>query len=128
MAKPGGQQAARDFYHGILEMEEVTLPAELRGRSDLLWFGFLDATIHLSFTENFVASPVGRHICLEVSNLLALKSRLEASGYSLEHQIQLADRHRFFIPDPFGNYFELMEYKTDAVAAAPSSPDSAGCG
>ena len=111
MAKPGGHQLAREFYVDILEMQEIMLPNELLKDFDLMWFSFLNMMIHLSFAPDFVASPVGRHICLEVENVLSLRSRLEIKGHIIEDQILLPDRHRFFIPDPFGNYFELMEFK-----------------
>lgn len=111
MAKPGGHDLARAFYVDILEMQEVVLPPELLKDFDLLWFRFLDMMIHLSFTSDFVASPVGRHICLEVEDVLALRRKLENSGHIVEDQVLLPDRNRFFIPDPFGNYFELMEFK-----------------
>ena len=111
MAKPGGHDLARAFYVDILEMQEVVLPPELLKDFDLMWFRFLDMMIHLSFTNDFVASPVGRHICLEVEDVLALRSKLETSGHIVEDQVLLPDRNRFFIPDPFGNYFELMEFK-----------------
>jgi catechol 2,3-dioxygenase-like lactoylglutathione lyase family enzyme len=110
MAKPGGHQKARDFYVGVLDMEEIPLPKEIQGEFDLIWFRFLDMMIHLSFSEDYIPVPVGRHICLEVSGVLKLRARLEAAGYQIEDQIKLNDRDRFFIPDPFGNYFELMEF------------------
>ncbi|MCP9810058.1 hypothetical protein KBY58_11495 [Cyanobium sp. HWJ4-Hawea] len=110
MAQPGGHQEARDFYIGVLDMEEIPLPKEIAGQFDLLWFRFLDMMIHLSFSDDYIPVPVGRHICLEVSGLLKLRTRLEAAGFKIEDQVKLADRDRFFIPDPFGNYFELMEF------------------
>jgi catechol 2,3-dioxygenase-like lactoylglutathione lyase family enzyme len=110
MAQPGGHQKARDFYVGVLEMEEIPLPQEIRGEFDLLWFRFLDMMIHLSFSDDYIPVPVGRHICLEVKGVLKLRARLEHAGYAIEDQIKLNDRDRFFIPDPFGNYFELMEF------------------
>jgi catechol 2,3-dioxygenase-like lactoylglutathione lyase family enzyme len=113
MAKPGGHDLARAFYVDILEMQEVVLPPELLKDFDLMWFRFLDMMIHLSFTNDFVASPVGRHICLEVEDVFALRSKLETSGHIVEDQVLLPDRNRFFIPDPFGNYFELMEFKNN---------------
>jgi len=110
MAEPGGHQKARDFYIGVLEMEEVPLPLEVSGKFDLIWFRFLDMMIHLSFQDDFVPIPVGRHICLEVSGVVKLRQRLEAQGFHIEDQVKLNDRDRFFIPDPFGNYFELMQF------------------
>ncbi len=111
MARPGGHDLARAFYVDILEMQEVVLPPELLKEFDLMWFRFLDMMIHLSFTSDFVASPVGRHICLEVEDVLDLSRKLENSGHIVEDKVLLPDRKLFFIPDPFGNYFELMEFK-----------------
>lgn len=113
MARPGGHDLARAFYVDILEMQEVVLPPELSMGFDLMWFSFLDMMIHLCFTPDFVASPIGRHICLEVENVLALRRKLEIKGHIIEDQVLLPDRNRFFIPDPFGNYFELTEFKRD---------------
>ena len=94
------------YYYDTTSQNQVVLKD-----FDLMWFKFLDMMIHLSFTNDFVASPVGRHICLEVQDVIALRTKLEASGHTVEDQVLLPDRNRFFIPDPFGNYFELMEFK-----------------
>lgn len=110
MAEPGGHQKARDFYIGILDMEEIPLPKELQSEYDLLWFRFLDVMIHLSFSDDYIPVPVGRHVCLEVSGVLNLRAKVEAAGYKTEDQVVLDDRDRFFVPDPFGNFFELMEF------------------
>tara|TARA_B100001939_G_scaffold338301_1_gene343703 strand:+ start:108 stop:521 length:414 start_codon:yes stop_codon:yes gene_type:complete len=112
MARPGEHHQARAFYAGLLGMTEVPLPDDLCGNSnlDLVWFVFNDVMIHVSFTDDYVPVPVGRHVCIEVENLGDLRARMEAAGCGIEEQVRLPDRERFFVSDPFGNYFEFMEF------------------
>ena len=36
---------------------------------------------------------------------------LEAKGAKIREAVVMPDRNRFYLLDPFGNYFEFMEFK-----------------
>jgi catechol 2,3-dioxygenase-like lactoylglutathione lyase family enzyme len=55
----------------------------------------------------------GRHYCLAVDDLDALRARLEAAGVSVVNDIPIPGRPRFFARDPFGNLIEFTTIEGD---------------
>jgi catechol 2,3-dioxygenase-like lactoylglutathione lyase family enzyme len=112
VAVPAGEHAkARDFYGGVLGLEEVPRPEALNAVYDLMWFKFLDILIHLDFTPPWVKPAENRHIAIEIDDLPALRRYLESQHATIREAVVMPDRDRFYLLDPFGNYFELMEMK-----------------
>ena len=110
LAVPAGEHAkAREFYGGLLGLEEIPRPAALNAVYDLMWFKFLDIELHLDFTPPWTAPAENRHIALEVHDLPAVRGYLESQGATLREAVPMADRERFYLLDPFGNYVELLE-------------------
>ena len=75
-----------------------------------MWFKFLDIQLHIDFTPPWT-DPGGKPATspLEVHNLPAIRRFLESQGATLREAVPMADRERFYLLDPFGNYFELLE-------------------
>jgi catechol 2,3-dioxygenase-like lactoylglutathione lyase family enzyme len=112
VAVPAGEHAkARDFYGGVLGLEEVPRPEALNAVYGLMWFKFLDILIHLDFTPPWVKPAENRHIAIEIDDLPALRRYLESQHATIREAVVMPDRDRFYLLDPFGNYFELMEMK-----------------
>ena len=110
LAVPAGEhEQVRDFYGGLLGLEEIPRPAALNAVYDLMWFKFLDILLHIDFTPPWTTSAENRHIALEVHALPAIRRYLESHGATLREAVPMADRERFYLLDPFGNYFELLE-------------------
>ena len=110
IAVPAGEHAkARTFYGGLLGLEEIPRPAALNAVYDLLWFRFLDILLHLDFTPPWVAPAENRHVAFEVEDLPAVRRYLETRGATIREAVTMPDRERFYLLDPFGNYFELIE-------------------
>jgi len=42
---------------------------------------------------------------------LTVEDGLEAKGATIREAEVMPDRNRFYLLDPFGNYFEFMEFK-----------------
>jgi extradiol dioxygenase family protein len=110
MPFPGDDAAsadARRFYVGLVGLveREALLPG-------VLWFDAGRGTeLHLYSAPDEINAESHRHPCLEVSGLEELRARMKAAGLELiEPQGDMADRHRFFAFDPFGNAIEFLEF------------------
>ena len=112
VAMPAGQHdQVREFYGGVLGLEEIPRPAALNKVYDLMWFIFLDIQLHLDFTPPWIVPSENRHIALEVDDLPAVRRYLESKRATIREAVAMPDRDRFYLLDPFGNYFELLEMK-----------------
>ena len=110
IAVPAGKHAeVRAFYGGVLGLEEIPRPEALNAVYDLMWFRLLDILLHLDFSPPWVQPSENRHLALEIEDLPALRRSLESKGATIREAVKMPDRERFYLLDPFGNYFELME-------------------
>jgi|WetSurMetagenome_2_1015567.scaffolds.fasta_scaffold20993_2 NAD(P)H dehydrogenase (quinone) len=108
LAMPTGEEArARDFYAGLLGLEEIAKPPELAGRGGA-WFSNGAVTLHLGVEQDFRPAQKA-HPALLVEGLTAFVARLEAAGYPMQRDVQFAGYVRVHVNDPFGNRIELME-------------------
>ena len=104
---PGEEQAARDFYQGILGIPEVAKPAHLARRGGA-WFESGSLKIHLGVEKDFRPAHKA-HPALLVADLAALVARLQAYDIGITDGDPLPGYNRVYIADPFGNRIELME-------------------
>lgn len=101
----GGEDKARAFYAGLLELEEKPKPPELAVRGGA-WFENDSVKIHLGIESDF-RSARKAHPGLRVHDLRFLIERLRAAGYEvLDHE--LVQHHRVYVSDPFNNRIELI--------------------
>ena len=113
VAVPAGEhEKVRAFYSGILGLKEVTPPAAVDGAYDILWFQWLDILLHIDFTPPWVKPAENRHVAVEVRNIRAVRDYLEKQGAEIREAVVIPDRVRFYVLDPFGNYFELIEMRS----------------
>jgi catechol 2,3-dioxygenase-like lactoylglutathione lyase family enzyme len=103
----GGEAAARDFYAGILGLEEVPKPEGLARRGGV-WFQAAGFQIHLGVDLEFRAARRA-HPGLLVRNLERICQAYEQSGASAERDSLVEGYRRAFLSDPFGNRIELLE-------------------
>jgi catechol 2,3-dioxygenase-like lactoylglutathione lyase family enzyme len=104
---PRGREAdAESFYSGLLGLERVSKPANLAKRGGC-WFRGAELELHLGVEEPFVPAKKA-HPALQVSELGALKSRLEDSGADVWTDEPLDGYDRFYASDPFGNRIEFL--------------------
>jgi catechol 2,3-dioxygenase-like lactoylglutathione lyase family enzyme len=101
------EQAAREFYEGILGIPEVQKPLHLAKRGGA-WFEDGTLKIHLGVEADFRPARKA-HPALIVSDLAELVARFRATGIPVIDDDPLEGYFRVYVSDPFGNRIELME-------------------
>ena len=104
---PGMEQAAREFYQGLLGIPEVPKPPELAKRGGA-WFERGSLKVHLGVEADFRPARKA-HPALLVAGLEALISQLQAHNVKVTDDDPLEGYLRVYVADPFGNRIELME-------------------
>jgi len=108
LAMPAGMEnAAREFYQGLLGIPEVPKPPELAKRGGA-WFERGSLKIHLGVEADFRPARKA-HPALLVTDLEALVTRLRLHKVAVIDDDPLEGYLRVYITDPFGNRIELME-------------------
>jgi catechol 2,3-dioxygenase-like lactoylglutathione lyase family enzyme len=110
---PGTDAAARAFYGDLLELQELEPPRAL-ATLDVIWYRLAgDTELHLLVEAPMGQDHSGRHFCLAVDDLDALRDRLEDAGVAVVNDIPIPGRPRFFVRDPFGNLIEITAVEGD---------------
>jgi len=108
LAMPAGmEQAAREFYQGLLGIPEVPKPPELAKRGGA-WFENGPLKVHLGVENDFRPARKA-HPALLVSDLETLVARLTQHHIKVIDDDPLEGYFRVYVADPFGNRIELME-------------------
>ena len=112
IAVPAGEhERVREFYGGLLGLEEGSPPESVKENYDVIWYGLLGVWLHLDFTPPWSKSAENRHIAIEIHDLTEFRRYLEDRGATLREAVPMAGIDRFYLLDPFGTYFELLEKK-----------------
>lgn len=105
---PGGEEAARSFYEGVLGLAEMPKPEALRARGGC-WFSGPGVHVHLGVEADFAPARKA-HPAFLVDDLDACQRRLAEAGVSITPDTTLAGVRRFYAPDPFGNRLEFIQH------------------
>ncbi len=108
----GGEDTARDFFVGLMDLVEVPKPEPLRSRGGC-WFEQGSVKIHLGPDPDFTPAEKA-HPALLVSELGALVERLNGAGYQVRDGATVNGVTQHFTNDPFGNRIELIAAMPDA--------------
>ena len=103
----GGEESGRGFYGGLLGLEEIGKPPEMRGRGGC-WFDLGGAQLHLGVDSDFRPARKA-HVALRTDGLDDLRARLRDAGCDFREDSPVNGRARFFADDPFGNRIEFVE-------------------
>lgn len=105
----GREAEARAFYADGLGLTEKPRPIGLK-HNPVIWFdaGDDEHEVHLMATARYTA-PGGNHLCLEVDDLEAMRTRLARHGVPVQEVVAIDHRPRFVVTDPFGNGIELTQ-------------------
>jgi catechol 2,3-dioxygenase-like lactoylglutathione lyase family enzyme len=103
---PGSHDQTRAFYGDLLGLEEKPVPSTIQDL-DLIWYNVGDDMELHVFTEEPLEDRSGRHFCLEVDDVEAMRRRLTDAGFEPWTPVGIANRPRFFCRDPFGNTIEF---------------------
>lgn len=104
---PGGEDAGRGFYGGLLGLTEVPKPAPLAERGGC-WFAGAGVAIHLGVDPEFVPARKA-HVALLIDDLDGLRQALDAAGVTMLEDDASIGVRRFYAFDPFGNRLELVD-------------------
>ena len=105
LAMPAGQEeAAEQFYSGLLGIPRVPKPEHLAARGGC-WFEEGSVRVHLGVEAEFRPARKA-HPALSVEGLDALLTRLAEAGV----EVRAGDSDgQAYVEDPFGNRIELVE-------------------
>lgn len=113
---PGSDSAARRFYGEALGLTEITPPKALADLN-VIWYHLGGGTeLHLLTEEPTGQDHSGRHFCLAVDDVEALRERLETAGIAVVGTTPIPGRPRYFCRDPFGNMIEITTVEGDYQA------------
>jgi catechol 2,3-dioxygenase-like lactoylglutathione lyase family enzyme len=105
---PGSEEAAREFYCGILGLPEVEKPDSLKARGGL-WLQVGDHQVHVGTESGVDRQATKAHIAYQVRDLASWRRRLQAAQIEILSGIPIPGLDRFEFRDPFGNRVELIE-------------------
>lgn len=104
---PGGEDAARAFFVGVLGMTEVAKPPELAARGGL-WVRADGLEIHLGVEREFRPARKA-HPGIRVADLDRLAATLTANGVDVTWDEDSFPAHRrCYAADPHGNRLEFI--------------------
>lgn len=113
---PGADTPMRAFYGGLLGLEEIEPPRALASLN-VIWYRLGgDTELHILPEEPAGQDYTGRHFCLAVDDVVALRDRLEEAGITVVGDTPIPGRPRYFVRDPFGNLIELTTIEGDYQA------------
>lgn len=108
LAMPRGEeQAARDFFVGVLGMVEVDKPPVLAARGGA-WFRAGEVELHLGVEEDFRPARKG-HPGILVTDLDDVVHRLIEAGQDVSWDAEFTGFRRVYAQDPFGNRLEFLQ-------------------
>ncbi|MEI4486848.1 VOC family protein [Frigidibacter sp. MR17.14] len=108
---PGGEEAARGFYAGVLGLTEIGKPPRLAARGGV-WFRGPGTEVHLGVEAAFAPARKA-HPAFRVTALGRMTAHLAACGIAFHPDVDLPGLRRVFVDDPFGNRIELLELTGD---------------
>ena len=104
----GAEDAARDFYCGIMGMVEVPKPASLAGRGGF-WLQLGDVQVHFGTEDGVERGKTKGHVAYQVTGLEGWRTKLKQAGCDVRTGIPIPGYDRFEFRDPFGNRVEFLE-------------------
>ena len=104
---PGGEDACRAFWGGVLGMAELEKPPVLAARGGC-WFRGGGLEVLLGVEEPFAPAQKA-HPGILVEDLDALAATLDGAGTAVSWDGEFPGHRRFYAADPFGNRLEFLE-------------------
>lgn len=101
----GTKEQAKKFFTEAIELTEIAGEHP----SGALWFYIGDIELHVR--EEAGGNFSKRHAAFEVEKLGEAKQFLQNKNIEIAYSSEIDGRERCFFRDPFGNRFELLEYR-----------------
>jgi catechol 2,3-dioxygenase-like lactoylglutathione lyase family enzyme len=102
----GAEGEAREFYGGLLGLEEIEKPEAIR-KNGGMWYSVADTQLHVGVEDPI--APSKRHPAFEVENVEGVRAFLERNGVRTKDETAIPGMRRFSFFDPFGNRIEFLE-------------------
>lgn len=108
LAMPAGEEdRARDFYVGLLGLQEVAKPAELADRGGC-WFRSEEVDVHLGVDTDFKPAKKA-HPAFRCTDYDGFIKRLSDLGVRVAPgEVPFGGKAHCYVADPFGNRIELI--------------------
>lgn len=103
---PGGENAARAFYGGVLALTEVAKAAGLAARGGV-WFRDPGVEVHVGVEVDFRPAPKA-HPAFVVDDVDAVARAVERSGHAVHWDGEMPGYRRFHTADGAGNRVEIL--------------------
>ena len=113
--RPPGEESAeraRKFYGDLVGLMVKPVPDTIK-HLDLVWFKIGQETELHVFSEADSDTKSGRHFCLNVGDVEAMRQSLTEAGYEPWNPEEIQGRPRFFCRDPFNNIIEFTQIVDD---------------
>ena len=104
----GTEEGAREFYCGVLRLNEVDKPASLVGRGGF-WLQVGDRQVHVGAEPDFDRTVTKAHLAYAVHGLTMWRAVLTTRGIEILDGVPIPGYDRFEFRDPFGNRVEMIE-------------------
>lgn len=105
---PDQVDSARDFYIGLLQLEEVEKPDSLKHRGGF-WLHVGLRQVHIGVEEGFDRTTTNSHIAYLVDDLDYWREKLTDYGLTISESVAIPNYNRFVFRDPFGNRVEMIQ-------------------
>jgi catechol 2,3-dioxygenase-like lactoylglutathione lyase family enzyme len=104
---PGEERRAREFYVGVLGLQEVTKPPELAKRGGC-WFRSGEVHVHLGTDASFKPATKA-HPAFRIADYDRFIETLSERGVRIiADEIPFDGKPHCYFADPFGNRIELI--------------------
>lgn len=104
----GAEEEGKQFYCGVLGLEEMEKPAALKGRGGF-WLKVGSRDIHVGTEDGFDRLTTKAHLAYLVNDISHWKKVLEKKGVQPIEGIPIPGFDRFEFRDPFGNRLEMIQ-------------------
>lgn len=102
------EAAAREFYCGVLGLEEFPKPDSLQSRGGF-WVRLGGQELHVSLEDGVNRPETKAHVAYQVDDLTAWRQRLATAGIAIGESVPIPGYRRFECRDPFGNRMEFIQ-------------------
>ncbi len=104
----GAEEQGRQFYCQVLGLQEIEKPAVIGDRGGF-WLQVGNRQVHVGVEDGVARTATKAHIAYQVTDLAAMRRRLEENGVAIQEDVPLPGLKRFQIRDPFENKIEFIE-------------------